>query len=296
MHSKMFRSKHIFIILVLLLSLSCGGGGGGDNTQQTPPTPPPDTNTGTESNPSVVTIGTPVTSSINGVSSNYYSFTTGSSSGSYGIALTGVQADLGWYLYAASDYSSFFVAACDKQFTAVNEICSATLEANKKYYLQVSSWDNKQSTFTVTITFLNPAAGCGSVACVNFEYGSLPSSFISSGNAFWTIDNANAATGTYSIRSGAITDNQTSCFEYAPSGNTEIVLFSLKTDSEQWVDQLKLYIDGVIQSSTWSGNTPWTRVIFGTSPGTHTYKWCYTKDGSISSGADRVWVDDLEFK
>lgn len=135
--------------LLLLLLASCGGGGGGSNpTQQQSPPPP---GGGTKTDPAVISLNTPTTSTIIGVTSSYYLFTTGATTGSYAIALTGVQADLGWDLFAASDYSSFFVAACDKQFTAVNEICSATLEANKKYYLRVSSWDNKQSTFTFTI-------------------------------------------------------------------------------------------------------------------------------------------------
>ncbi len=236
-------------------------------------------------------------STITGNESHYFSFTTGAYSGSYGVAVTGAEADISWDLYAAPDYSSDFIANCDKHFTAVNEICSVTLEANTAYYLKVRSWDDITSTYTLIVTFLDPAAGCGTGQCINFESGSVPASIMASGNAAWVIDNSTAASGSYSIHSGVISDNEMSCFEYTPSGNTEVVLFSLKTDSELWVDQLKFYIDGVKQSSSWSGlDTPWVRVIFGTSAGSHSYKWCYDKDGSFSKGTDMVWVDDIEFR
>ena len=284
--------------LLFLLLISCGGGGGGSNPQQSPPpdggTPPPVG--GTKADPAVISLSTPTTSTIVGVTSSYYLFTTGTATGSYAIALTGVQADLGWDLFAASDYSSFFVATCDKQFSTGNEICSATLTGNTTYYLKVRSWDNTTSTYTLTVSYLDPATGCGAGTCVNFESGSIPVSFVTSGDAAWAIDSGIKATGVYSAHSGTITDNQTSCFAYTPSGNTEVVVFSVKTDSEHWVDMLKFYIDGTMQSSNWSGNTDWTRVIFGSNSGSHTYKWCYTKDGSISVGSDRVWVDDIEFK
>ncbi|MDD5491265.1 MAG: hypothetical protein PHV60_01110 [bacterium] len=28
--------------------------------------------------------------------------------------------------------------------------------------------------------------------------------------------------------------------------------------------------------------------------GSHTFKWSYTKDGSVSSGSDTAWLDDVE--
>ena len=29
--------------------------------------------------------------------------------------------------------------------------------------------------------------------------------------------------------------------------------------------------------------------------GTHTVEWRYSKDSSVSSGADTAWVDDIDF-
>jgi hypothetical protein len=29
------------------------------------------------------------------------------------------------------------------------------------------------------------------------------------------------------------------------------------------------------------------------SAGTHTFEWRYDKDGSLSSGSDQVWIDDV---
>lgn len=283
------------LLASILLFAACSGGGGGGGV-----TPGQNNNTttgGTEANPAVISVGNPESLSISGISLYHLSFTTGNAAGSYGIAITGAQTDLSWDLFTEPDYSAGFVTSCDKFFGSGNEICTATLAANTTYYLRVHSWDNATTNYTLTLTYLDPAAGCGSGTCVSFETGSIPSGIIASGDAPWVIDNTTAGSGTYSVHSGAITDNQTSCFEYAPSGNTEVVLFSYKADSEEWADTLKLYIDGILQSSqTYSGVKEWSRAIFGTSLGQHTYKWCYAKDASFSTGTDRVWVDDIEFR
>ncbi len=145
------------------------------------------------------------------------------------------------------------------------------------------------------MTLLDPAAGCsaGAAECFSFESGTVPASFVMSGNANWTID-SNAASGTRSLRSGAITDNQTTCFAYF-TATTNSVAFSLEADSEAAWDKLEFYIDTVKQPGSWSGSIPWTRVIFGTTSGTHTFKWCYTKDSTNFTGLDAVWIDDIEF-
>lgn len=294
--------KAALFLLVMPLLISCGGGGGSDpnNNNDSGGTDGGTTGgtvtVGTSSNPAQLKVGASQQSTVAATGAYYYVFTAGTSSGSHAISLTNTQSDLSWDLYSDANYSSLFVYNCDKNWGTQDEVCTVLLTANAKYYLRVNNWDNVTSTYTVAVNFLDPAAGCGSGTCLNFETGSVPTAISMSGNLPWTVDNATSATGAYSIRSGAITHNQSSCFEYTPASSTSIVTFSLKTDSEEYVDKLKFYIDGSLQSATWSGATPWIKVMFNAAAGSHTYKWCYTKDSSMSNGADAVWVDDIEFK
>lgn len=58
---------------------------------------------------------------------------------------------------------------------------------------------------------------------------------------------------------------------------------------------MEFYIDGVLQSGRISGEVNWTLQTFNILPGTHTLRWRYVKDGIISSGQDKGWVDYLSF-
>ena len=69
------------------------------------------------------------------------------------------------------------------------------------------------------------------------------------------------------------------------------VSFSYNVSSESNYDFLKFYIDG-IQIAQWSGSQSgnFTTPI---SLGQHTLMWKYVKDGSVSSGLDAAWIDDV---
>ncbi|MCK4761635.1 MAG: PKD domain-containing protein [Candidatus Aminicenantes bacterium] len=124
------------------------------------------------------------------------------------------------------------------------------------------------------------------------DNGSL--TFTKSGSADWYKD-----TGVYyydgdSAGSGAITHNQSTTIETSVTvGSTQAVKFYWKVSSETNYDYLRFYIDGVEQT-TIAGTVDWTQVAYNIGAGTHTLKWSYTKDGSVSSGSDRGWVDKLE--
>lgn len=113
----------------------------------------------------------------------------------------------------------------------------------------------------------------------------------SAGAKPWQLSAFEPWEGNYCLQAGLIGDYQNTQFmlDYTSSLDDSIS-FYLKTSSEQDYDYLMFAIDGVLQGQ-WSGKTPWTRVAFPVSAGSHNYKWIYLKDVSFTAGLDRCWVD-----
>jgi len=114
------------------------------------------------------------------------------------------------------------------------------------------------------------------------------------GSTGWVITSSDANGGVYSAHSGAI----------GGSGTTELVLdmdfaaagsiaYFHRESSESCCDELTFLIDGVEQGSAFGGTTEWTESSFAVAAGTHRMTWRYSKDGSVDSGEDRVWIDDI---
>ena len=70
--------------------------------------------------------------------------------------------------------------------------------------------------------------------------------------------------------------------------------FAYKVSSESNWDKLHFFMDNQ-EKGVWSGTIDWTEFTQPVSVGTHTFKWSYTKDSSVSSGSDCAWVDDIIF-
>ncbi len=111
------------------------------------------------------------------------------------------------------------------------------------------------------------------------------------GNADWAISTEDPYEGIYCVKSGTINHNQSSflsiTFDVLASGE---VSFFTKVSSEDSYDYLKFYIDGGMMDQ-WAGEVSWTETSYLVTPGEHTFKWEYDKDGSVSSGSDCAWVD-----
>jgi hypothetical protein len=130
----------------------------------------------------------------------------------------------------------------------------------------------------------------------NFETGNFSTyPWTLGGNLAWTVINTGAYAGTYCAKSGAITHNQTSTMQttrvLTSGGN---ITFWYKVSSEGTYDFLKFYVDGVVQGS-WSGEVAWTQATYPLTAGTRILKWEYSKDGSVSTGSDCAWVDNIVF-
>lgn len=95
-----------------------------------------------------------------------------------------------------------------------------------------------------------------------------------------------------------------------PAGATDAVLsLWYKVSSEATYDHFRIYVDNfeirtegptgsndtdaVLEAS---GNVKWTKWTYPLTPGTHTIRLEYHKDGATDSGQDTCWVDDIQLE
>ena len=133
-------------------------------------------------------------------------------------------------------------------------------------------------------------------AGINFEEATHINLFTMSGDADWYIDDVSSgANGTSnSLRSGTISDGQSSCASFVGTVQDGNLHFYYRTDSES-PDVLKLYLNGSEVSNFSGGAQAWTSVQREISAGEYTLMWCYEKDGSIATNSDAVWIDEIAF-
>ncbi|MDR1847205.1 MAG: C25 family cysteine peptidase [Bacteroidales bacterium] len=127
-----------------------------------------------------------------------------------------------------------------------------------------------------------------------FETGDF-SAFDWQQNTFpWIIDSTITYQGTYSARSGIITDDQTSSLILSlKSIGEDEISFYVKTSTEHNYDKFYFYIDGIKKLSL-DGEHEWQQYIFPINEGEHQFKWEYVKDYSVSYGSDAVWIDNVK--
>jgi len=114
------------------------------------------------------------------------------------------------------------------------------------------------------------------------------------GNANWMISTLEKNSGTYSARSGLISNNESSSLEVTLNCISGDISFYRKVSSELGWDTLKFCVDGV-EKGNWSGELGWQKVSYSVAEGTHTFTWTYSKDEIESRGYDSAWLDDVEF-
>ncbi len=114
------------------------------------------------------------------------------------------------------------------------------------------------------------------------------------GNSNWAVSTQAPFEGAYCIKSGDINDNQSNwlTLEYDVFSDDSIS-FWYKVSSEASYDFLTFYVDNA-ELGSWAGEVPWSYSAYALTAGTHTLKWTYSKDISVSTGSDCVWVDFIE--
>ena len=121
-------------------------------------------------------------------------------------------------------------------------------------------------------------------------------------NALWVITSQTSVSGGTSLRSPDVNDNQEFCLSISVllPANT-LIRFSLLVDSEAVNDFLFFEADNItgdqVVSTFTNGKSgklnDWEQLNFLISNNITVLGWCYRKNGSISSGADAVWLDAL---
>ncbi|MCD4818881.1 MAG: T9SS type A sorting domain-containing protein [Candidatus Cloacimonetes bacterium] len=144
---------------------------------------------------------------------------------------------------------------------------------------------SENEAFELTIGIVMETFETGDFSSFEWEF---------SGNADWQIV-TEAHEGSYAAKSGTISHNSTSeILLEMPVSQADEIKFWKKVSSENNYDYLKFYIDNQ-QIAEWCGDEDWSLETFDVSAGTHTFKWVYYKDGSVNSGSDCAWIDDITF-
>lgn len=111
----------------------------------------------------------------------------------------------------------------------------------------------------------------------------------------WTIDSSEHRSGTFSVRSGAISHSQTTCLCLeATLAHADSLSYWVKTSTEAEYDKFFFQLDGRARGYSDWGETAWRQFRHTLTAGHHTLCWCYAKDNSGSAGHDCVWVDDIQ--
>lgn len=116
----------------------------------------------------------------------------------------------------------------------------------------------------------------------------------------WTITNQNSNSGSNSLRSyqwgSGNTSGSNKTSEISITWTSTIddsITFYKNVSSEDGYDKLYFYIDNQEMENNSGTDHPWTRSAYYVPAGTHTFKFAYTKDGSVNRGSDCGWIDDL---
>lgn len=121
----------------------------------------------------------------------------------------------------------------------------------------------------------------------------LPSYWVESdaSDAVWFIDDV--GNDDYAIRSGDIGDNQRSMIELNGLFEEGTFSFDAQVSSESCCDRLTVYVDDEIVINT--NQQDWQNYTFQIALGEHTIDFVYSKDSSVSSNDDTVWIDNIVF-
>ena len=141
----------------------------------------------------------------------------------------------------------------------------------------------------------------------DFESNSFTAFAWNNNNQYpWEISTSNIYAGSYSARSNSSLPNGSGGWWGGGSNSNSDLSITLnvteaspisyfrKVSSESGYDKFSLAIDGETKEEL-SGEVAWSQVSFDVTPGSHTFRFRYSKDYSTTSGSDCAWIDNIIF-
>ena len=111
----------------------------------------------------------------------------------------------------------------------------------------------------------------------------------------WTITSGSSFDGSFSARSGAISDNgSTSLMIKTIYSADDSVKFFSRVSSEPNFDFLSFKLNDV-EIFKKSGEVAWSMNVIAVSKGLNKMEWIYRKDGTRREGSDCAWIDIIDF-
>lgn len=117
--------------------------------------------------------------------------------------------------------------------------------------------------------------------------------FSTAGNAIWFAETGTWYYGGSAAQNGVISNSQSSTLQTTVVGPGTIT-FAWRVSSESNHDYLSVYLDAT-RVDRISGVQAWAPKTVSVPAGTHTIKWTYSKNSSISGGSDCGWVDKVVY-
>ena len=177
---------------------------------------------------------------------------------------------------------------------------SETIEVSYEVTVSTTMPKGEAAVFTLTATSgaysnANTISHRVGLEVANFENGLEGFEWENDPEHPWTVVATEPHSGNYCLQSGTIGHNQTSTLtlHFKVENPTDEIRFFRRTDCDSH-DNLKFFIDGT-EMQQWNGTLNWREFVFNVTQGEHTFTWTYEKDGSGTSGADHVWLDDILF-
>jgi alpha-tubulin suppressor-like RCC1 family protein len=118
--------------------------------------------------------------------------------------------------------------------------------------------------------------------------------WITSGDAAWFGETNVTYHTAYAVQSGAIAEGQQSTLQTTNVIGPGSLGFWWKVSCQQAFDSLSFYLDNVKVVGI-SGELDWQQQTIAVPAGSHALAWVYEKNGSVPSGQDCGWLDQIAF-
>lgn len=153
-----------------------------------------------------------------------------------------------------------------------------------------NSADNTPFTFSFTCTGVNML-----YLIDDFESGDLSGhTWTTGGDTIPFVQTSNIHEGTNALQFGDINGGGQSYIETTVNvPEASVLSFYYVIDAEACCDYIEFYDNDTQVTNCTQKN--WTEYTHNVSAGTHVFKWRYRKDGSVSSGQDTGWLDNIRF-